>query len=50
MYILIIMWVYGASGAVSTAEFNGVENCQNAAAQVMKAEPRYKAICVYRGR
>jgi hypothetical protein len=52
MYILIILFSVSGymNAAVATAEFNGLENCQNAAAQVQRTDPRYKAICAQRGR
>lgn len=50
MYILII-FAFATNGvAVTTAEYNGEENCLAAAAQVNKMSTSFRAICTKRGR
>lgn len=51
MYILIIFAFSGAQGvAVTTAEYNGEENCLAAAYQVNSMSKSFRAICTKRGR
>ena len=51
MYILIIFAFSGGNGvAVTTAEYNGEENCLAAAYQVNKMSTSFRAICTKRGR
>lgn len=51
MYILIIFAFTGSNGvAVTTAEYNGEENCLAAASQVNKMSSSFRAICTKRGR
>ena len=51
MYIMIIFAFTGAHGiAVTTAEYNGEENCMVAASQVNKMSTSFRAICTKRGR
>lgn len=51
MYILIIFAFSGAQGvAVTTAEYNGEDNCQAAAYQINSMSKSLRAICTKRGR
>lgn len=51
LYILIIFAFSGGQGvAVTTAEYNGEENCLIAASQINKMSTSFRAICTKRGR
>lgn len=48
---MIIFAFSGANGvAITTAEYNGEENCLAAASQVNKMSTSFRAICTKRGR
>ena len=51
IYVMIIFAFTGVSGvAITTAEYNGEENCLAAASQVNKMSTSFRAICTKRGR